>query len=561
MKPCLRSPEELMTADRLGSFHSSFLSFSRSLIRTMICQKWRITPYKFELDKVGIGEAIYKIQTATAEYYAVFFSNDLAPELRNDRVIAESWDIAFCLWSGKITSDDVKELSKNLPLQEKGRYNTNVFCISRANKSLRLFEYIADCLSKGEQPDIQKIKKTGYLVRTTAVYGNGKFGMADYLKLKEGDFAACFRVQMLTVYIARIFTVELVEHIAKNRNPQKAVKLSPKIQQFIGIGNSTGLGMAPFLIKHPQVIDSWVRQREQALYEIIYNEKTSKIENYKKYIHKAQLFFSDFQVPDKNQQQKNDSIVLGLKKIFPQLKKQTSNKEIWQWLQNHNPETQELFLNIFLESYPEISQKYDKFPFVIKEQDRLTAPEWDAPINERRIKEPLSCKSIAHLIEKNYAWAVKIDFTKPQNQYIFWYRSEEKEEPRIGQRHQEEGEEKEMKIDIARSVQKLYRALIALPDEKKNQTISEFLLFSPEFSAEIKRVLNYSKQPYGEIRSNILAKNFHPIDILRLKLSFFGAVKFDPKSDKWLRITLFQGAPLLSKDGFVEKNDDWFLYV
>ena len=77
---------------------------------------------------------------------------------------------------------------------------------------------------------------------------------------------------MLTVYIARIFTVEWVEHIAKNKNPQKAVKLSPKIQQFIGIGNSTGLGMAPFLIKHPQVIDSWVRQREQALWEIIHNE-------------------------------------------------------------------------------------------------------------------------------------------------------------------------------------------------------------------------------------------------------------------------------------------------
>ena len=73
-------------------------------------------------------------------------------------------------------------------------------------------------------------------------------------------------------------------HIAKNRNPQKAIKLSLKIQQFIGIGNSTGLGMAPFLIKHPQVIDSWIRQREQALYEIIYNEKTNKIENYKKYI-------------------------------------------------------------------------------------------------------------------------------------------------------------------------------------------------------------------------------------------------------------------------------------
>ena len=129
----------------------------------------------------------------------------------------------------------------------------------------------------------------------------------------------------------------------KTETLKKAIKLSPKIQQFIGIGNSTGLGMAPFLIKHPQVIDSWIRQREQALYEIIYNEKTNKIENYKKYICKAILFFNSFQVPDKKQQQKNNAIGLGLKKFFLKLKTKTSNKEIWQELQGCTTETQELF--------------------------------------------------------------------------------------------------------------------------------------------------------------------------------------------------------------------------
>ena len=118
-----------------------------------------------------------------------------------------------------------------------------------------------------------------------------------------------------------------------------------------------------------------------------------------------------------------------------------------------------------------------------------------------------------------------------------------------------------MKIDVARSIQNLYRVLLSLLEKEKNQTISEFLLSYPQFSAEIKRVVNYQKQPYGEIRSNVLAKNFYPIDILRLKLSFFGAVKFDPKSDRWLRITLFQGAPLLDTAGFIQKNDNWFLYL
>ena len=43
---------------------------------------------------------------------------------------------------------------------------------------------------------------------------------------------------------------------------------------------------------------------------------------------------------------------------------------------------------------------------------------------------------------------------------------------------------------------------------------------------------------------NLINENVVPIDMLRLKLSFFGALKFDPKSDKWLRICMFQGAPL-----------------
>ena len=42
----------------------------------------------------------------------------------------------------------------------------------------------------------------------------------------------------------------------------------------------------------------------------------------------------------------------------------------------------------------------------------------------------------------------------------------------------------------------------------------------------------------------LVGRDMRPIDILRCKLSFFGASKYDPKSDLWTRITLFQGAPL-----------------
>ena len=31
--------------------------------------------------------------------------------------------------------------------------------------------------------------------------------------------------------------------------------------------------------------------------------------------------------------------------------------------------------------------------------------------------------------------------------------------------------------------------------------------------------------------------------MLRAKLSFFGATRFDPRSDRWVRICMFAGAP------------------
>ena len=47
--------------------------------------------------------------------------------------------------------------------------------------------------------------------------------------------------------------------------PAKAVKLDPDIRRRIGVGNSTGLGMAPFLINHPSLIHAWINARETAL--------------------------------------------------------------------------------------------------------------------------------------------------------------------------------------------------------------------------------------------------------------------------------------------------------
>ena len=60
----------------------------------------------------------------------------------------------------------------------------------------------------------------------------------------------------------------------------------------------------------------------------------------------------------------------------------------------------------------------------------------------------------------------------------------------------------------------------------------------------VRRAFIIENFPYSEIQDNTIGSNLMPVDMLRLKLSFFGALKFDPKSDKWIRICMFQGAPL-----------------
>ncbi len=52
-----------------------------------------------------------------------------------------------------------------------------------------------------------------------------------------------------------------------------------------------------------------------------------------------------------------------------------------------------------------------------------------------------------------------------------------------------------------------------------------------------------ARYPYAEIRDNLISAELMAIDMLRCKLSFFGATRFDPRSDRWVRITMYQGAP------------------
>jgi hypothetical protein len=148
---------------------------------------------------------------------------------------------------------------------------------------------------------------------------------------------------------------------------------------------------------------------------------------------------------------------------------------------------------------------------------------------------------LREILETKYQEILKIDFSEKKNNQNFWFISKNKEEPRFANRFEENGSDLEQPLAIARDIKKLYEALSVA---KNSSTISKFLINNNELRHVVRRAFIIEKFPYSEIQDNIIGQSLIPIDMLRLKLSFFGALKFDPRSDKWLRICMFQGAPL-----------------
>ena len=263
----LRKPEIVMKLSRLGSFHQSKLSFLRSFLKEF--KDWNYKRDLFELDEFGHGVAIYSFNKNSRVYSLICFANEIDERERSDRVIATKWDAAFTLHDGVPTKKDIERLKNEVPKQEVGRLSYKELTLSRANKSVRVFNHVVEKLSEGNQPDINLLSKVGYLYRTTAVYGSGKFGLADRFRIQNRkEIYGPFRLEMMLVYLVRQFTFDQVNHVAKNKNPTKAVNLDPKICQNLGIGNSTGLGMAPFIVNHPTLLNNWIYAREVALKKI-----------------------------------------------------------------------------------------------------------------------------------------------------------------------------------------------------------------------------------------------------------------------------------------------------
>ncbi len=536
MEVKLRDPNVIMKLSRLGSFHQSKLSFLRSFLDEF--KNWEYKRDLFNLDKNGYGTAIYSLKKKDRIYSLICFANKIGNEERSDRVIATKWDAAFTLHDGVPSKKDIERLKNEVPKQEVGRLSYKELTLSRANKSIRVYNHVVESLSKGTQPNLDILEKVGYLYRTTAVYGSGKFGLADRFRIKNREeINGPFRLEMMLVYLVRQFTFDQVNHVSRFKNPKSAVKLDPKICKKLGIGNSTGLGMAPFIVNHPTLLNNWIMSREIALKKIREIKKVNTNEN--------ELFIQSLKNSIKNvtswntesdyQQKKITTLLNDLKRFLKFIDNEFSFEvnypfnEIYLWLEKKTcEECIEYIVSLMMEPFDDIIK-----PLVNQmssDEDRY----FNIPTNR-------TVEDLKKIIEKRYPDILKINFKKKENHKNFWFISKNKEEPRYADRFEEDGSDLEQPLAIARDIKNLHSKLII---SSNSLTIDKFLIENSDLRHVVRRAFIIEKFPYAEIQDNTIGEKVVPIDMLRLKLSFFGALKFDPRSDKWLRICMFQGAPL-----------------
>ncbi len=536
----LRSPDRVMRLARMGSMFPTRLSFLRTLMRRLAAEQVVVSRPVWQINTQGYGHAVYQLQLGGHDYALVAASNPLPEDQRTDRVIATAWDTAYVLYDGVPDAAEIARICAAAPKQEAARFTERDLILSRANKSVRLFDHVVASLRAGRQPDPALVQQTGYLMRTTAVYGNGKFGIADRVAIaSRPGLDGPFMAEMLTVWLIRNFTHDLVEFLG-------GAPLELNLKRHLGIGNSTGLGMAPFLVNHPVLLNNWMLARETALARVraISQLAEAQVESLQALYIRAQKHLAEWHVPDAAHQAR----ILQLRAGWDEMAEAFASERLLQRgavsgllerAEQGSLNLQELTVALLLEPFGDLvdglaecmSDPFGAMVMPFAHTDALRSA-----------------------IEADASWALGPDYAEPAACAQFWYVSAAKQEPRLGQRFAEDGAEWESPLDIGRRIKALYADLPVT-----RTPLPEFLQTLPEHALAVSRVAGLARYPYGEIRDNLIADTCLPVDMLRCKLSFFGASKFDPKSDRWTRITLCQGAPL--PDELATRADSWWLPI
>lgn len=530
-----RAADVVMRPEILGAARSTRYSFSRTMLRRAAADGWTARRVRLDLDDQGRGEAEYRVDAGGHQLTFLAFTTTLDESEHTDRVVAERWEISGCLVDGVVDRPLTTALRTQVPLQERGRLDPRVLVLTRGNRSVRFFDELVDALASGSQPDPDRVADAGYIMRSTAFYANGKFGMRAFEGIADDHpLRAPYRAQFVCAWLFRELSYDVVEHCARRRGGSAAVRFGPQWRCYFGLGNATGLGLVPFAFKHPLVLDAWAGIRERALADVRATCGTPwLLARLRWWIARAERHFAtgadDDRTPFRNQRE----TAAVARRVAVALDEVEASERpfdaLYRWAAGHDPETVELVVSLLIE--------------LDDADDRVIDGHLD--VDEHATTDPpmTVAEAIAALGDR-YRWLDELDLGAGDADGFCWVVSDNNEEPRRVMRSAlldelPDAARREVRIDVALQMWRLRRAL---RDADPDGTFAQFVLRNPEHRMAASRLAR-AVRPYCEPRDNACAGRFLPLQLQRFQLAMYGMDNFTPKSTDWLRVTLFQGAP------------------
>ena len=539
----VRSPEVVMRPAMLGAARLTRYSFSRMMLRRAAADGWKAWRKVFDIDAEGRGEAVYELDTGSRKFSFIAFTTTISEDQHTDRVVADGWEISAALFEGVPTRDDLDILRYQVPLQESGRFDPRVLVLTRGNRSVRFFQYLVDCLATGSQPEAGQVADAGYILRSTAFYANGKYGMRSFDGYPPGhELAVPYRAQFVTAWLFRELSYDLVEHCARASGGSDAVAFDEEWRRYFGLGNATGLGLVPYAFKHPRVLNAWASIRELALADVRALEATPPLlARLDGWVAQAHRHFATGTSDDCAPFLNAPALVAVLEKIKAVIDTVRSDPRafdaIYRWAETHEPETTELVVSLLIELHDGDDSLVDELLTVTEHTDTDPA---------------VTVGQLRTLIAERFGWLNELELDDDEADFYWWVISDNTEEPRRVPRPHLDPNGRDVAIDFATRIWRLRSALDELP---AYVSVARLLAQQPRHRMAVNRLVE-SDCLYGEPHDNPCGVRFLPLQLQRFQLAMYGMDNFKPKSTDWLRVTLFQGAPRICDLGSA-MSDSW----
>lgn len=553
-EPAPRPARALMTPRRMSVMQASRLSTTRLLMAKAIRERWNFSLERWDIDERSRGTALYRIDTGRMVFDFIVHSFEPKTEGRNGRIIGGVWDMKAALVEGPVSEEDIRTTGEEILKLYAGRATPGTLVWARSNRSSRVFEHTVDSLAQGRQPDVATLAEVSYLMRNTGLDGNGTFGTRSFRSLEPTHpLRRPLDAQMLCAYMMRVFSVDLVNHLARCRNPQSA-RLAPEIERFLGVGNGSALGLVLFVNNHPQLVHRFIAAREQAivaakrlnvragdprlarLLALLDRAITSRAQDrmdYERFTASAEVAKELRKIRDDVAALHDQGTVGGQVVRFPlHALAQSFEGRV-------HEEAIETFLGILTELVPELCDRLAEQLGV--DEEFTTRPE-------------MSIGHLRDILRSQYAWCFELDLDAPGAQAYVWYKSATAEEPRRGLR-EEAGDVHNLALDLPRLVRELDREIAQRPP---HTTVAKLLLDKPGLRLITSRVQTLDGLEYHSPHIDMMSDRFVPCDITRfINIGIHGIDKTRDYQERSLRGVLYQGAPTVDdiRNG---TSTDWF---